>query len=130
MTDISNWKVVIVDDEPDNIEVVKVVLEFNDVTTWTALSGQEGLTLIEQHRPTMALIDIQMPGMSGVDLLRKIRSLEGGDELIAVALTAYSMQGDRERLLQEGFDGYISKPIDAMRLIDELMLITAARGHK
>jgi two-component system cell cycle response regulator DivK len=125
MQDLSTWNVLIVDDEPDNIGVVKLVLEFNDVTVWAASSGQEGLVLLETHRPTLALIDIAMPEMSGVALLGKIREHPEWPRFPVIAMTAYSMQGDRERIMEAGFDGYIGKPINALTLVDELVAMMA-----
>ena len=129
MDALSNWKVLIVDDEPDNIGVVKLVMEFHDMTVWAASSGQECLDLLEKHTPTLMLVDIQMPEMSGVELLAKIKECADWRSIPVIAVTAYSMQGDRERLMGAGFDGYISKPINAMTLVDDLVGIMNAVGR-
>lgn len=123
MQDLSTWKVLVVDDEPDNVDVVQLILEFHDVKVWGASSAAECLALLEQHRPTMLLIDIQMPDMSGFDLLDLVREHAEWRDIPAIAITAYSMHGDRERIIQAGFDGYMSKPINAMSLVDELIAI-------
>ncbi len=123
MQDLSTWKVLVVDDEPDNVDVVRLILEFHDVKVWGASSAADCLALLEQVRPTMLLIDIQMPVVSGFDLLNLVREHAKWREIPAIAITAYSMQGDRERILQAGFDGYMSKPINAMSLVDELIVI-------
>ena len=121
MQDISKWKVLVVDDEPDNVGVIQLVLEFQDATVWTASSAAECLDLLEREQPTLILVDIQMPDISGVELLRRIRERTHWRDIPTIAVTAYSMQGDRERILSEGFDGYMSKPINAMTLGDELV---------
>ena len=125
MQELSNWIVLIVDDEPDNIDVVRLIMEFHDVTVWTAASGQECLDRLEKGQPTLLLVDIQMPVMSGLDLLEKVRAR--WPQIPAIALTAYSMQGDKERMLAAGFDGYVGKPINAMSLVDDILAIMNER---
>jgi CheY-like chemotaxis protein len=123
MQDISQWKVLVVDDEPDNLGVIQLVLEFQDATVWTASSAIECLDILEREQPTLILVDIQMPDISGLELLRRIRERMHWRDIPVIAVTAYSMQGDRERILSEGFDGYMSKPINAMTLVDELVTL-------
>ncbi len=125
MQDPSNWTVLVVDDEPDNINVVQLVLEFHDIAVSTATSGSKCLAQLESAVPTVLLIDIQMPEMSGIELLEKIRTR--WSDVPAVAMTAYTMQGDRERMLAAGFDGYIGKPINVMTLVDDIVAIVGAR---
>ncbi|MFN8379849.1 MAG: response regulator [Anaerolineae bacterium] len=121
MHDLSAWKVLVVDDEPDNVDVVRLILEFSDSTVWSAASADECMALLEQTTPNILLIDIQMPSVSGIDLLARIRERDEWRDIPAVAVTAYSMEGDRDRILDAGFDGYLSKPITAMTLVDDLI---------
>ena len=121
MHDLSAWKVLVVDDEPDNVDVVRLILEFNDTAVWSAASAEECLALLEEVTPTLLLIDIQMPSVSGIDLLAHIREREAWRQIPAIAVTAYSMEGDRDRILEAGFDGYLSKPISAMTLVHDLI---------
>ena len=121
MHDLSAWKVLVVDDEPDNVDVVRLILEFNDTTVWSAASAEDCLALLEEVTPTLLLIDIQMPSVSGIDLLAHIREHEAWQTIPAIAVTAYSMEGDRDRILEAGFDGYLSKPISAMTLVHDLI---------
>lgn len=130
MPDISKWKVLVVDDEPDNLGVIQLVLEFQDATVWTASSARECLEILEKEEPTLILVDIQMPDISGLELLRRIRERMQWRDIPIVAVTAYSMQGDRERILNEGFDGYMSKPINAMTLVDELVTMLEPRQER
>jgi two-component system cell cycle response regulator DivK len=129
MPNRSDWTVLIVDDEPDNIEVVKLVMEFYDMTVLTAASARECLTLLENSSPTVLLVDIQMPDISGIQLLEMIREHAEWRALPIIAMTAYSMEGDRERMMRAGFDGYIGKPINAMTLVDDVGAILDARGR-
>lgn len=130
MPDLSNWKVIIVDDEPDNIGVIELVLQFHDAVVKTAESGQECLQLLEYERPSMLLIDVQMPGMSGYELLEIIRKDPRWDEIPIIAITAHAMTGDDTRIMSAGFDGYIPKPINVMTLIDELNTILEGREKR
>jgi CheY-like chemotaxis protein len=118
--DLSSWKVLIVDDEPDNRGILEFVLSSYNAQVRSAETAQECLDLMEQECPTLLLADIQMPGMSGTELLAKIREREAWRTLPVIAITAYAMPGDRERILASGFDGYIAKPLSVMDLADEL----------
>jgi len=127
MVDVSNWRLLIIDDEQDNIGVIKLVMDFHDVVTWTASSGEEGLEILYRENPNLVLVDIRMPGMSGYEFLSRMRARQTHRDLIVIAVTAQAMQGDRERIIEAGFDGYISKPISAMTLVDELEAIAHSR---
>ncbi len=125
MHDLSNWRVIIVDDESDNIGVVKLVLEFHNAQVFTAESGYQCIELLEDVSPSLFLIDIQMPGMSGFELLDNIRKNSAKPHVPMIAVTAYSMDGDIERILKAGFDGYLAKPINAMTLVEDVQQIIA-----
>ncbi|MCL4250319.1 MAG: response regulator [Anaerolineae bacterium] len=125
MAEISNWDVIIVDDEQDNIGVVELVLNFNNATVRSASSGPACLQLLEEAVPTFLLVDIQMPGMSGYQLLDRIRENPQWREIPVIALTAHARPEDQEQILAAGFDGYISKPVSVMTLADELISILA-----
>lgn len=129
MTNPAEWVVIIVDDEPDNIGVVKLVLEFHDVQVMTADSGAACLTLLDTVAPTFFLIDIQMPEMDGFELLKQLKERGVSPTIPAIALTAKAMDGDREEILAAGFDGYIPKPIQAMAFVDEIKKILYGNGQ-
>jgi CheY-like chemotaxis protein len=126
MQDLSAWNVVIVDDEPDNRGLLEFVLSSYHATVRTAESAQQCLALMEQEYPTILLADVQMPGISGIELLEQVREHPGWPKIPAIAITAYTMPGDRERILAAGFDGYIAKPLTVMGLVDELQALVAA----
>jgi CheY-like chemotaxis protein len=128
MEDVSSWRLLVVDDEKDNVGLIKLVMEFHQVTVWTASSGEECLQLLERETPNMLLVDIRMPGMTGFELLQRLRQHPIWPEITVIAVTAQAMQGDRERIINAGFDGYISKPISAMTLIDDLCAIVKVKG--
>jgi two-component system cell cycle response regulator DivK len=104
-------KILIVEDSPDNMKLFRTLLTLKGHEV-TGLPGGEGLLgAIERIPPDLVLMDIQLPGKDGFALLRQIRESHFS-RLRVVALTAHAMTGDRERALEAGFDGYITKPID------------------
>jgi len=127
MNDIANWNVLVVDDEPDNVGVIELVLSFHNAKVRTADSGPKCIQMMEEEAPNLLLVDIQMPGMSGMELMEKVREREEWRNIPVVVVTAHAMRGDDERFLAAGFDGYIAKPISAMTFVDELQSILSAK---
>ena len=123
MQNTTEWNVVIVDDEPDNLGVIELVLSFHGVKSRVALSGMECMSLLEIETPNLLLIDIQMPDMDGIELLTHIRTYPQWRSIPAVAVTARVMPGDHQHILSVGFNGYIPKPINAMTFVDEVKAI-------
>ena len=112
-------RILIVEDSPDNMKLFRTLLALKGHTV-TALSGGEGLLdAIRTTVPELVLMDIQLPGKDGFALLADIRAADFG-ALRVIALTAHAMTGDRERALEAGFDGYITKPIDIRGFPDEV----------
>jgi two-component system cell cycle response regulator DivK len=112
-------KLLIVEDSPDNMKLFRTLLTLKGHEV-TGLAGGGGLLEeIERGAPDLVLMDIQLPGKDGFALLREIRSSPYGTVRV-IALTAHAMTGDRERALQAGFDGYITKPIDVRNFPDQV----------
>ena len=112
-------KILIVEDSPDNMKLFQTLLTLKGYDV-AGLSGGEGLLeAIERSSPDLVLMDIQLPGKDGFELLREIRGSPFGTMRV-IALTAHAMTGDRERALQAGFDGYITKPIDVRSFPDQV----------
>jgi CheY-like chemotaxis protein len=104
-------KILIVEDSPDNMKLFRTLLTLKGHEV-AGLAGGDGLLdTIERTHPELVLMDIQLPGKDGFALLREIRE-SPYSAMRVVALTAHAMTGDRERALDAGFDGYITKPID------------------
>ena len=113
-----NWdgeqlRILLVEDNPINMEFAAVLLKKLGHDIATAENGKKCLAALKQSRFDLVLMDLQMPVMNGEEALKEIRLQEQGTSLHqpVIALTAYAMRGDKERLLKEGFDGYLSKPI-------------------
>jgi two-component system cell cycle response regulator DivK len=112
-------KILIVEDSPDNMKLFRTLLTLKGHEV-AGLAGGEGLlAAIEGGAPDLVLMDIQLPGKDGFALLREIRSSPFGTVRV-IALTAHAMTGDRERALQAGFDGYITKPIDVRNFPEQV----------
>jgi CheY-like chemotaxis protein len=104
-------KILIVEDSPDNMKLFRAVLTLKGHEVIGLPGGERLLETIERTAPELVLMDIQLPGQDGFELLKEIRA-SPFSALRVVALTAHAMTGDRERALAAGFDGYITKPID------------------
>jgi two-component system cell cycle response regulator DivK len=104
--------ILIVEDNEKNRKLVRDVLQFKGYRTLEAESGELGVALARESRPALILMDIQLPGMSGIEALGHLRADATTRGIPIVAVTASAMMQDRQRILAAGFDGYQSKPID------------------
>ena len=109
-------RILIVEDNERNIKLLRDVLGAHGYRTIEARSGEDAVALGRKERPELVLMDIQLPGMDGLAALRELRKLAETAATPVVAVTAFAMKDDRERLLAAGFDGYIEKPIDIREL--------------
>src|SRR5438445_1974765 len=99
------------------MKLFRDVLQASGYETLEAETGEEAVELASEHTPDLVLMDVQLPGIDGVEALRRLRDDERTAALRVVALTAQAMTGDRERFLEAGFDGYISKPVNVVEFI-------------
>ena len=114
-------RIAVVEDNPDNRLLVRVILEpLYQVTEYE--NGFAALEGLPRERPDLVLLDVSLPEMDGTEVLRRLRADPCLRELPVLALTAHAMAGDREKYLAAGFDDYVSKPI-----IDERLLLEAIR---
>jgi two-component system cell cycle response regulator DivK len=104
--------ILIVDDNPQNLKLVRVLLAAEGYAVRTAADGEEAVRLLESFTPRLILMDIQLPGIDGLELTRRLKADERRKDIIVVALTAYAMKGDEDKARAAGCDGYIAKPID------------------
>lgn len=109
---MANEFILVVDDNLANQKLVGFILERRGYRVRRALDAKEALEEIAAHKPRLILMDLQLPGMDGLSLTRRLREQPEMNDVIIVALTAYAMAGDDEKALQAGCDGYLSKPID------------------
>ncbi len=105
-------KILIVEDNEMNRKLFILLLTSMGYQVVAATDGREGIETAARERPDLILMDIQMPEMDGASALREIRNREETRGIPVLALTAYAMVGDREKYLDQGFDGYLAKPVD------------------
>ena len=108
--------ILIVDDNPTNMKLVRVLLASEGYDVRAAADAEEALNVLKEFQPRMILMDIQLPGIDGLELTRRLKSDPATRDITIVGLTAYAMKGDKERILDAGCDGYIQKPIDTRTL--------------
>lgn len=110
-------KVLVVEDNDMNMQLVEFLLEEEGYEILKASSGEEALQSIAQTVPDLILMDIHLPGMDGLTVVREMKNDPRTKRVPILALTAHAMRGDRDRFLDAGCDGYISKPIDVKTFI-------------
>jgi two-component system cell cycle response regulator DivK len=110
-------RVLIVEDNGKNMKLVRDVLQATGYSTLEATTGEEAVELALSQAPALVLMDVQLPGIDGLEALRRLRRHEVTASIPVLAVTAQAMSGDRARFLDAGFDGYLSKPIDVAELI-------------
>jgi two-component system, cell cycle response regulator DivK len=108
--------VLIIEDNPRNLRLVRDVLNVKGFPTLEADNAEDGLALARSEQPDLVLMDVQLPGMDGVEALRCLRRDPRTADIRVLAVTAFAMKDDRDRFLAAGFDGYLEKPIDVRRL--------------
>ena len=110
-------QILVVEDNEKNMKLFRDVLQATGYRTLEATSGIRAVELATEHGPDLVLMDIQLPDVDGVETLRRLRVDDRTASIPIVALTAQAMHGDRERFLNAGFDGYLSKPVDVVELV-------------
>lgn len=105
-------KALVIEDTPDNMELITFILKKNGIDTVQAWTGQEGVDKAQEEQPDFIILDIRLPDIDGPEVLSQIRSIENLRHIPVIAMTSYAMAGDREKLLAAGCTGYIEKPID------------------
>jgi len=113
---MSNAAILIVDDNPVNLKLARVLLVAEGYDVRTAADAEEALEVLGTWRPCVILMDLQLPGMDGLELTRRLKADPATQEIAILALTAYAMKGDEQKALAAGCDGYLAKPIDTRAL--------------
>ncbi len=109
-------KILVVEDNDRNRRLMRILLKANGYEVIEASTGVEAMDYLQDHVPDLILMDIQLPHTDGLALTREIKNGAQTKDIPIIAVTAYAMKGDRERMLEAGCDGYISKPIDTQKL--------------
>jgi CheY-like chemotaxis protein len=117
----------VVEDNALNLELVFDLLESKGFDVISACNAEECFAVLAERRPDVVLMDIQLPGKDGLTITRELRSNPITSELPIVAMTAYAMIQDQERVFEAGCDGYLAKPLDTRRLADQLQTFIATK---
>lgn len=121
----ATWRVLVVDDEPDNLEVVAETLEYRGAQATTAANGKDALDVLEAFDANLILTDLSMPVMNGWELRTRIKSHPKLSLIPILALSAHAFAGDKQRAMDVGFDGYLTKPVNIATLLDDIRLAAA-----
>jgi two-component system cell cycle response regulator DivK len=114
------YMILIVEDNERNLKLLRDVLDFAGYDVRVARTGEDGVTLAASEPPDLVLMDLQLPGIDGMEALRRLRMSPQTAGIPVVAVTAQAMKHDRERALEAGFDGYIEKPISVRAFPDQV----------
>jgi two-component system cell cycle response regulator DivK len=115
---VTGARVLLVEDNEKNMKLFRDVLLAAGYEILEATTGRKAVELASEHVPDLVLMDVRLPDMDGVETLGRLRADERTASIPALALTAQAMEGDRERFLAAGFDGYLSKPVDILALVE------------
>ena len=120
----------IIEDNEDNLELIKFILEKADYKTRFVMTGIEGVQQVISIPPDFVILDIQLPDINGLEVLKRIRAHPRGKDVPIIAMTSYAMSGDREKLMAAGCTGYIEKPIDPMLVIGQIEQVIGKKGSE
>lgn len=120
-------RILIVDDNATNLKLVAYLMRANGYTVDTALDAEAALEAIRNAKPEVILMDIQLPGIDGLELTRRLKAEATTRDIVIIAVTAYAMKGDQDKAIAAGCDDYVTKPIDTRALPDTIARHLAKR---
>ena len=112
--------VLIIEDNQDNMELISFIMEKHDYRVLKAACGRQGIDMAVRLKPDFIILDIQLPDIDGVEVVCRLREINSRASIPIIAMTSYAMAGDREMLLAAGCTGYIEKPIDVRRVVEQI----------
>ena len=127
---MADHSILIIDDNQMNLKLVSVVLQLDGYHVQSAADPEEALEVLGAWRPDLILMDIQLPGMDGLELTRRLKADPATCGIVIIAITAYARKGDEQKALDAGCDGYITKPIDTRSLAGVMDGYLAAGGQQ
>ncbi|MCG2776389.1 MAG: response regulator [Desulfobacterales bacterium] len=112
--------VLIVEDDPKSLKLARDMLQVSGYATLEATNGKEGVELARIEKPDLVLMDIQLPVMDGLEAIKLLKNDDVTKDIPIIAMTAYAMKGDEEKIWEAGCDGYLSKPIDVKAFLKKI----------
>lgn len=113
-------KVLVIEDNADNLRLITYALKRAGYEVISAGSGEEGIEVALKEKPYFIIMDINLPGIDGIETTRRIRNTEIDGNIPIIAITSYAMMGDREKAVEAGCTGYIEKPIDPLTVMERI----------
>lgn len=123
-------KVLVVEDNKDNVKIITYALRRSGYEVIWAERGEEGVDLTLKERPLFILMDINLPGIDGIESTKRIREAEAIRDIPIIAINAHAMSGDMERIIAAGCNGYLEKPIDPITLVTRIHTIIGLDAHE
>lgn len=121
-------KVLVVEDNPDNLRLITYALVQTGYEVIAAESGEEGVTLALRERPCFIIMDINLPGIDGLEATRRIRASQVDGSIPIVAITSFAMSGDQENIMSAGCTAYFEKPIDPLTIVGSIHKAIGLKG--
>ncbi len=115
-----NKRILIIEDQEDNRQIMHDVLAANGFDSFEATTGEDGLTLAEREKPDLILMDIQLPKMDGYEVTRRIKVNTALKHIPIIAVTSYALSGDDQKAFAAGCDGYLTKPVSPKVLLAKI----------
>jgi two-component system cell cycle response regulator DivK len=125
---MANELILIVEDNEKNRKLVRDVLQFKGYRTIEAETGEDGVTLAQQHKPDLILMDYQLPGIDGIETFRRIRSEASTAHIPIVAVTASAMPEEAKKMMDAGFDGFQTKPLNVKQFMQAVADLFSAKA--
>ena len=125
---MANELILIVEDNPKNLKLVRDTLQVKGYRTIEAATGEEGVQLARDEQPALVLMDIQLPGISGVEAFRQLRADPSTRAIPVIAVTASVMAQERQKVMAAGFDGFQGKPISVRELLETIREVLGDAG--
>jgi CheY-like chemotaxis protein/nitrogen-specific signal transduction histidine kinase len=116
LPEVGGLRILIVDDNPTNLKLVAYLVKANGYEVETAGDAEQAMAVLQTHRPALILMDLQLPGIDGLELTRRLKADPATRAIKIIAVTAYAMKGDQEKAIEAGCDAYVTKPIDTRAL--------------
>lgn len=123
---MSGASILVIDDNPQNLKLMRLLLTDEGYEVSTAADAEAALQMLDDVEPRAILMDIQLPGMDGLELTRRLKGDDRRRDIVVIALTAYAMKGDEEKAIAAGCDAYVTKPVDMDSLVALLARVVPA----
>jgi two-component system cell cycle response regulator DivK len=122
-------KVLVIEDNRDNMRLISYALERSGYAVIGAETGEEGVEQAIRERPFFIIMDINLPGIDGLEATRRIRASESNGDIPIIAITSYAMYGDRDKVLDAGCTAYLEKPIDPLTIVENIHAAIGVKGE-